>query len=67
MNTDQFAGNWKQLKGTVQEHWGRLTDDDISKVVGKRDKLVGLIQKRYGVSKQAAEHEVNVWSVKYEQ
>ncbi|MBU2885508.1 CsbD family protein [Gilvimarinus agarilyticus] len=67
MNTEQFEGNWKHLKGSVQEQWGRLTDDDIQKVVGKRDKLVGRLQERYGITRQAAEDEVNQWSVKYEQ
>ncbi|MCP8899988.1 CsbD family protein [Gilvimarinus xylanilyticus] len=67
MNAEQLKGNWHQLKGEALEQWGRLTDDDIDKVLGEREKLVGKIQERYGLSKEAAEHEVNVWSVKFEQ
>jgi len=57
MNWDQVAGNWKQLKGTVREKWGKLTDDDLDVVAGKRDQLVGKIQERYGITKEAAEEE----------
>ncbi|MDO3383053.1 CsbD family protein [Gilvimarinus algae] len=67
MNAEQIEGNWQMLKGRAREQWGRLTDDDIEKVLGKRDKLVGAIRERYGLSKEAAEHEVNVWSVNHEQ
>ncbi|WP_020210972.1 CsbD family protein [Gilvimarinus chinensis] len=67
MNADQLKGNWNQLKGKAREQWGRLSDDDIEKVLGQRKKLVGKIQERYGLSKEAAEHEVNVWSVKFEE
>jgi uncharacterized protein YjbJ (UPF0337 family) len=57
MNWDQVAGNWKQFKGTVREKWGKLTDDDLDVVAGKRDQLVGKIQERYGITKEAAEKE----------
>ena len=57
MNWDQVAGNWKQLKGTVREKWGKLTDDDLDVVAGKRDQLLGKIQERYGITKEEAEKE----------
>jgi len=58
MNKDIFEGNWKQFKGKVKEEWGDLTDDDIDVIAGKRDQLVGKIQERYGIVKDAAEKEV---------
>lgn len=61
MNREQFSGQWKVLKGKVKEKWGKLTDDDIAKIEGKRDQLVGLIQKRYGYEKERAEKELDQW------
>ncbi len=61
MNWDQVSGNWKQLKGKVQEKWGHLTDDDLDVIAGKRDQLVGRIQERYGIQKEAAERQVKDW------
>lgn len=58
MNWDQMEGKWKQLKGTVRERWGRLTDDDLEQIAGNREKLIGLLQQRYGLVKEAAEREV---------
>jgi uncharacterized protein YjbJ (UPF0337 family) len=57
MNWDQVAGNWKQFKGVVREKWGKLTDDDLDVVAGKRDQLLGKIQERYGITKEEAEKE----------
>ncbi|WP_302788888.1 CsbD family protein, partial [Escherichia coli] len=54
MNKDQADGNWKQLKGKVKEKWGKLTDDDLTVIEGKREQLVGKIQERYGYQKEAA-------------
>lgn len=59
MNWDQVKGNWKQMTGRVKENWGRLTDDDLTLIEGKRDQLVGRIQERYGIEKEAAEREVD--------
>lgn len=56
---DILQGNWKQLKGQVKEWWGDLTDDDLAKIEGKRDRLVGSIQERYGYTRERAENEVN--------
>ena len=61
MNKDQAGGNWKQFKGTVKEKWGKLTDDDLTVIEGKRDQLVGKIQERYGYQKEAPEKEVKAW------
>ena len=52
MNWDRIEGNWKQMKGAVKEKWGKLTDDHLDVVAGKRDKLAGKIQETYGISKE---------------
>lgn len=58
MNKDQFQGAWKQLAGKVKEKWGKLTDDDIARINGKREALIGLIQQKYGIAKERAEEEL---------
>lgn len=58
MNKDIFEGNWKQFKGKAREQWGRLTDDDLDIVAGKRTQLIGKLQERYGIAKDAAEKQV---------
>ncbi len=62
MNWDQIAGNWKQMSGQVKEKWGKLTDDDLAVAAGKRDQLVGFIQTRHGVAKDAAEMQIDEWA-----
>ncbi len=57
MNTDVLKGKWKELKGGVKEKWGKLTDDDLTQVEGNEDKLIGLLQKKYGYSKEKAQEE----------
>jgi uncharacterized protein YjbJ (UPF0337 family) len=59
MNSDVFAGKWKQATGQVKEWWGKLTDDDLTRVEGNRDKLVGILQERYGYAKERAEQEID--------
>ena len=59
MNEDILQGNWKQLHGQVKEWWGNLTDDDITKIDGKRENLVGVLQTKYGYAKERAEKEVD--------
>jgi len=59
MNSDQLQGNWKQLRGKVQEAWGDLTNDDLDRIEGKRDQLVGAVQERYGMERAQAEREVD--------
>ncbi len=57
MNSDEFQGKWKQLRGKVKEQWGDLTDDDLDQADGKREQLVGRIQERYGVAREEAERQ----------
>jgi uncharacterized protein YjbJ (UPF0337 family) len=59
MNWDQIEGNWKQFKGKVKEKWGQLTDDDLDQAAGKRDQLIGALQKRYGYARDRAERELD--------
>jgi uncharacterized protein YjbJ (UPF0337 family) len=59
MNWDQITGNWKQFKGKVKEKWGKLTDDDLTAIAGKRDQLAGALQKRYGFEKEQAQRELD--------
>ena len=61
MKADTLIGKWKQMKGRAQQQWGKLTDDDLDRIEGSRDELVGLIQERYGKSKEEAEKEVDNW------
>ncbi|GAB3670784.1 CsbD family protein [Salinisphaera aquimarina] len=58
MNDDQFEGKWDRMKGTVREHWGRLTDNDVEEVKGKRENMLGKIQEKYGDTKEAAEEKL---------
>lgn len=52
---DILQGQWKQLRGKIQEEWGNLTDDDLDRVNGQYDQLVGALQERYGYGKVEAE------------
>ena len=58
MNWDTVKGDWTRLKGKIKEAWGDLTDDDLDVIAGKRDQLVGLIQKKYGIAREDAERQV---------
>jgi uncharacterized protein YjbJ (UPF0337 family) len=62
MNSDQFEGKWKQLKGTLKQRWAKLTDDDLTALSGKKDELVGRIQERYGITREQAEREADEWA-----
>jgi uncharacterized protein YjbJ (UPF0337 family) len=62
MNSDQLQGKWKQMKGSVKERWGKLTDDDINVIDGKHDQLIGRIQERYGIARDAAQKQVDEWN-----
>lgn len=62
MNKDVFEGRWKQLKGDVKRQWGKLTDDDLDRAEGNRDKLVGSLQERYGWEKDRAEKELDTFT-----
>jgi uncharacterized protein YjbJ (UPF0337 family) len=59
INTDILKGKWKQMRGEVKKWWGDLTDDDLDRIEGERDKLVGILQERYGYSREKAEAEVD--------
>jgi uncharacterized protein YjbJ (UPF0337 family) len=59
MDMDVLKGKWKQLRGEVKQQWGKLTDDDLDRAEGSRDKIVGVIQERYGYTKDRAEREVD--------
>ena len=61
MNWDQFEGKWKQVKGSAREQWGKLTDDDLDRISGLREQLVGKLQERYGLDKEAAEKQADEW------
>jgi len=65
MNWDRIKGNWGQLTGSVKEQWGKLTDDDLTKIEGQRDQLVGHIQERYGIAKDAADAQVKTWQERH--
>jgi uncharacterized protein YjbJ (UPF0337 family) len=61
MNDDILKGKWAQLKGTIKEQWGKLTDDEIDALDGRREQLVGKIQERYGIAKDQASRDVDNW------
>jgi len=61
MNWDRIEGNWKQFSGKAQQQWGKLTNDDLDVVEGRRTELVGKIQERYGIAKDEAEKQVDSW------
>lgn len=61
MNWDRIAGNWKQLKGKVQEQWGELTEDELDRIDGQREQLLGRVQERYGIGREEAERQVKDW------
>ena len=60
----KIKGSWNTAKGAVKEQWGKLTDDDLMEIQGRRDQLVGKIQMRYGVSQEQAEAQVSGWEHK---
>jgi uncharacterized protein YjbJ (UPF0337 family) len=61
MNWDTVKGDWKQFQGKVKEQWGKLTDDDLGRIEGRREQLTGAIQKRYGIEKDEAEKQVSAF------
>ncbi len=62
MNWDQVEGNWKQWTGKIKEKWGKLTDDDLTTIAGKRDQLAGLLQTKYGYAKEQVEHDLDAFA-----
>ena len=61
MNRDVFEGTWKQARGQAREWWSRFTDDDLDKVGGELEAFIGLIQEKYGYSREKAEAEYGRW------
>lgn len=66
MNWDRVEGNWKQFKGRVKEEWGDLTDDHLTEIEGRRDRLVGALQEAYGIERDEAERRVSHWEKRQE-
>ena len=62
MNWDQIEGQWKQMKGTLRERWGKLTDDDLDVIAGNRDKFIGKVQERYGIAREEAQKRADEWA-----
>jgi len=62
MNWDQMEGKWKQAKGSIKEHFGRLTDDDLQVIAGNRDRFIGKLQERYGIAKEDAQRRADEWA-----
>jgi uncharacterized protein YjbJ (UPF0337 family) len=61
MNWDQVEGKWKQLRGKVQEKWGKLTNDDLDRIAGRREVFIGKLQERYGIAKEEAQKQADEW------
>lgn len=67
MNWDTVKGNWHQVKGSVKAEWGRITDDELEQIAGEHEKLVGLIQERYGIARAEAERQIDSfdWNIRH--
>ena len=65
MDANILKGKWLQLKGSIREQWGQLTDDDVDRVEGNAERLAGMIQERYGYAKEKAEEEVDAFLTRY--
>jgi uncharacterized protein YjbJ (UPF0337 family) len=61
MNWDELQGSWAQVKGKLREEWGKLTDQDVENIGGKKDQLVGALAERYGMEKEKASLEIDRW------
>jgi uncharacterized protein YjbJ (UPF0337 family) len=61
MNWDSIKAGWTQLRGRVRMHWGRLSDDQLNVIEGRREALLGTLQETYGVSAEEAEQQVTDW------
>ena len=65
MNNDRAAGQWKQLKGNLKQQWGKLTDDDLTRLEGQSDQLAGVIQERYGIARDEAERQAREFQTRH--
>lgn len=61
MNWTEVEGKWKQIKGSAREKWGKLTDDDLNVIAGRRDQFVGKLQERYAISREQAQKDLDAW------
>jgi uncharacterized protein YjbJ (UPF0337 family) len=61
MNWNEVEGKWNQMKGSVKEKFGKLTDDDLKVIAGKKDQFLGKVQERYGIAREQAEKDVDTW------
>jgi uncharacterized protein YjbJ (UPF0337 family) len=61
MNWDEVGGNWNQVKGSIKQKWGNLTDDDLEYIAGSRDKFAGKLQERYGFNREQAQKRADEW------
>ena len=59
MNWDEIKGKWKQFSGKAKQEWGKLTDDDMERIAGRRDKMIGIIQEKYGIAREEATKKVD--------
>ncbi|MBN2549500.1 MAG: CsbD family protein [Anaerolineales bacterium] len=59
MNKDIFEGKWKEMRGQIKEWWGVLTDDDLEQAAGNAEQIIGLLQQKYGYTREHAEAEFN--------
>ena len=67
MNENILEGKWKQLRGYIREKWGELTDDELDQIAGKRDRLAGVLQERYGYSQMEAERQIDDFLAEWEE
>jgi uncharacterized protein YjbJ (UPF0337 family) len=65
MITDRTAGQWKQLKGSIKEKWGKLTDDEITQLEGHSERLAGKLQERYGLAREEAERQAREFATRH--
>jgi uncharacterized protein YjbJ (UPF0337 family) len=61
MNWDLIQGDWMQFKGKVHQNWAKLTDEDLTRIGGRREQLVDRLRARYGFAKSEAEREIDAW------
>ena len=65
VNWDQVAGRWNQVRGFFREHWARLTDDDLELIAGARERLLGILQRRYGATREEVERQVQSFETRF--
>ncbi len=65
MNWDFVQGNWKQVSGKVKQQWGKLTDDDLAKIAGRREELEGKLQERYGLTKDEIKKQLDDFTTRH--